>query len=345
MSKTKQPKWMTDESCFWHPKNRLTFLIAGIVVMLIGAAVFAFCFSIAFDYMTAPYKEEVEAKLVDIKEGVTEKWEYTESKEEARDPNKRATRTYRESIYSYHWKYYINDKPYIWETTESSGTAHKIGDTMNMKFWSADGEEYHRSWTGAVNNVLIFVAGVVTAVALLLILRIIISMIQTAIWNAGKKKRREEAENSFHGFNLQRHDGKTVRITDTAGEIFEGVCEYINSEYCEHEYGVNEDALEIVNFVFYRSNIAKLETIDKHEGAYGCFDQPFGKIEETNYQDGIDCIKDVLFDEAEVHVLRMLRCLEVHKAELSDEIKEAVKELSKTTGSTEIKEAAEKILS
>lgn len=91
MAKKKGPAWKTDPNSFWHPNTHAGVLIICSIVILVAAAVFAFCFSIDRDYITAPYKTEVEAKLVKITEGKQTRWEYAESKEEARNPNLRAT--------------------------------------------------------------------------------------------------------------------------------------------------------------------------------------------------------------------------------------------------------------
>lgn len=47
----------------------------------------------------------------------------------------------------------------------------------------------------------------------------------------------------------------------TDGAIFDGVCEHSSPDYCFHEYGVDEEALEIDNFIFYASQIKKIEKL------------------------------------------------------------------------------------
>ena len=106
--------------------------------------------------------------------------------------------------------------------------------------------------------------------------------------------------------NLGYYDGKRVRITDSEGEIFEGVAAYYNKDYCEHEYGRREPCLQIANFTFFRSDVKDIETI---RGQYAA---PFGRIEELNFQDGIDSIEDELFCEEDESVCRMLSCIEAH---------------------------------
>ncbi len=65
--------------------------------------------------------------------------------------------------------------------------------------------------------------------------------------------------------NLKKYDGKTVRLTTRDGEIFDGECGFSSAEYCLHEYGREEDALEIDGFLFYKSQIQKIEEITDGE--------------------------------------------------------------------------------
>ena len=65
--------------------------------------------------------------------------------------------------------------------------------------------------------------------------------------------------------NLKKYDGKTVRLTTRDGEIFDGECGFSSAEYCLHEYGREEDALEIDSFLFFKSQIQKIEEITDGE--------------------------------------------------------------------------------
>ena len=100
-----RPAWKTDPNSFFHPNTHTAFLIVCPIVIAIAAGVFALCFSFTYDFLTAPYHIKTEARLDKITSGVTEKWEYIEGKDEARNPNQRTTRTYQESVYSYHWTF------------------------------------------------------------------------------------------------------------------------------------------------------------------------------------------------------------------------------------------------
>ena len=179
MSK-KKPRYLTDRHYYGHPSNHMPYLVICTAALLIAAAVGALLLSMAWDYTTARYQLEVDAVLVDIREGTTEKWDYIEGKDEARTPAERATRTYTESVYSFDWEYEINGEKLIWTTSESSYTAHKLGDTMQMRLWSNDGTEYHRSYHGSTTILLTAVCAAVFAAALYIIVRIIIIKILIA---------------------------------------------------------------------------------------------------------------------------------------------------------------------
>ncbi|MBQ8957907.1 MAG: hypothetical protein IJ057_05330 [Bacteroidales bacterium] len=111
---------------------------------------------------------------------------------------------------------------------------------------------------------------------------------------------------------LKSFDNQCVRITDSDGCFFDGICSYNNADYNEHEFGRREGSLQIVNFLFYESDIKSIESLEEHTGPYGKFLDPFGKLEEMNVEDGLDSILDVLYCEENEHVLRMLRCLDYH---------------------------------
>ena len=102
--------------------------------------------------------------------------------------------------------------------------------------------------------------------------------------------------------NLSKYDKKLVRITDKFNDIYEGICYYNSFEYNEHEYGVNEDSLEILQFSFYESIIKKVEEIDSID--------KYGYIEKLIIEDDIDFIEDVLYSEEEENIYRLLLCIE-----------------------------------
>ena len=141
---------------------------------------------------------------------------------------------------------------------------------------------------------------------------------------------------------LRKYDGQCVRIIDRNGDAFDGICNYNNEDYDEHEFGRAEESLEIENFLFYRSDIQTIKSLENRNGLYGRFLNPYGKLEELTVEDGIDSIREVLFSEEKEHVCRLLRCLDNHLGGLScrAEVIEALKELASTAEDTELKDSA-----
>lgn len=177
-----------DKGWFFHPSNHFVILFVAIAVIVVSIGVFLFCSSYRWDYDRAELKADVTATLVKITEGETEKWDYIEGKDEARTPQERATRTYKESIFGYYWEYEINGKTDYWETTDVSGTAHEIGDTMELRFWSNDGETWHRTYYGSVTEGFVYLSIILFVVALYFVIRVIIVKICVA---SRKKKKRK----------------------------------------------------------------------------------------------------------------------------------------------------------
>ena len=61
--------------------------------------------------------------------------------------------------------------------------------------------------------------------------------------------------------NLKQYDNKCVKITDIDDNVFEGNSTFNDKEYNEHEYGRNEDSLQILNILFYESYIKDIEVL------------------------------------------------------------------------------------
>ena len=113
---------------------------------------------------------------------------------------------------------------------------------------------------------------------------------------------------------LKQYDGQCVRIDCVDGNVYDGICSYNDKEYDEQEYGRPEECLVMVNFLFFKSDIVAIESLENHTGPYGKFLDPFGKLEEMNVQDGLNSILDFLDCEDPEHILRMLRCLDYYFA-------------------------------
>lgn len=120
--------------------------------------------------------------------------------------------------------------------------------------------------------------------------------------------------------NLKKYDNKLVRIKCNDGKIYEGNCIYNSSDYTFHEFGRDEESLEIFHFLFYKDNIEKIDIIDN-------FTELFGEIEIETAND-IDLLEQALdFDEDDRHVYRILCYL--NTIEINDEIKGLLEKLIK----------------
>ena len=149
---------------------------------------------------------------------------------------------------------------------------------------------------------------------------------------------------------LRKYDGRCVRIVDSSGETFEGICAYNSKDYNEHAYGRCEDGLKILNFLFYRSDIKELSSLEQ-QGPYGRFSAAYGRFEELTIEGGIDSIEDVLFSEEPEHVYRLLLCLGRYFDPASglrfacpDETMLLLQKLLQTEGDALIREEAEKLI-
>lgn len=110
--------------------------------------------------------------------------------------------------------------------------------------------------------------------------------------------------------NLKTNDNTCVRIVDTDGNIYDGICQYYDAAYNEHEYDRDEDSLKIENFIFFQSDILEIHSLENHTGPYGKFLDPYGKLEEETIKEGMVFIEDVLMSEIDDHVMRLMNCLD-----------------------------------
>ena len=60
---------------------------------------------------------------------------------------------------------------------------------------------------------------------------------------------------------LEQYDGKHVRVTVDTGETFTGIADYCVPEFCLHEYGMEEAAVKIGEYLIYESEIVSVEEI------------------------------------------------------------------------------------
>ncbi len=63
------------------------------------------------------------------------------------------------------------------------------------------------------------------------------------------------------------YDGKLIRLTDDQGNTFTGEADAFSAEYAFHEYGREEEGIQIGEFVIYKSQIARVEILPTYEEA------------------------------------------------------------------------------
>ena len=101
--------------------------------------------------------------------------------------------------------------------------------------------------------------------------------------------------------DLNGFDGKIVSITTIDGVVFEGECLHNSDEYCEHEFGRNESSLQIDDFLFFESDIERVDVIEEKE-IYIWDDRPehLMKLDRkpfTMIEEGTKTIELRLYDE------------------------------------------------
>ena len=109
--------------------------------------------------------------------------------------------------------------------------------------------------------------------------------------------------------NLEKYDGKCVRIITTWGEEFEGVVSYDDKEYAFHEYGHHQEALRLPPIVFYKNEISDVISLEDVNGPFGHYSEKYGLLEKKCIEWGTDMIEEVLDSEDDSQILRMLACM------------------------------------
>ena len=103
--------------------------------------------------------------------------------------------------------------------------------------------------------------------------------------------------------NLKKYDNKCVRIIDTDDNIFGGNCIFNSREYNEHEYGMNEDSLQILNISFYKSYIKSIEIIKELRK------NEYTMLEELIVDSDKDFLDDALDMCNEIEKERLMLCI------------------------------------
>ena len=103
--------------------------------------------------------------------------------------------------------------------------------------------------------------------------------------------------------------------------------------------------------LFFKSDIREVTSLEDHQGPYGRFSSPYGKLEEMTVGDGIDMIEEMLFSEEPEHIYRLLLCLEDHLKSHDDKLFEEseglvdlLKGLMKMDVDAKIKEKAQALI-
>ncbi len=109
--------------------------------------------------------------------------------------------------------------------------------------------------------------------------------------------------------NIDKYDGKCVRIITTSGEVFEGVVSYEDKEYAFHEYGHDQEALYLTPIVFYKEDILTIISLENVNGPFGHYSEKYGLLEKMCLEWGTDFIEEVLESEDSSQILRMLACM------------------------------------
>ena len=110
--------------------------------------------------------------------------------------------------------------------------------------------------------------------------------------------------NSEPNMKLSKFDGKRVRILTVWGDELDGICQHNSADYNFHEFGKDEEGLQLSCLLLYKSDIKRIKELKKG------FPTPFGKLEEMTVEDDVDIIDEVLFCEEDESVLRLLACME-----------------------------------
>lgn len=106
---------------------------------------------------------------------------------------------------------------------------------------------------------------------------------------------------------LSKLDNKKVKLIDIEDIVFEGLATYDSSEYNYHEYGKDEESIDIGCMKFYKSIIKSIEEIDE-------FEKEYGEIEIEIAQDD-DLIEEQLSYEDD-NSIRLKNYIKDHEKEI-----------------------------
>ena len=112
--------------------------------------------------------------------------------------------------------------------------------------------------------------------------------------------------------NIKKYDNKCVKIIDTSNKIYEGICSYNSSEYNNHEYGKNEESIKILNIIFYKSDIKKIEINNNFSS------NRYGNLELLIIDSGMDFIEDAIDYGEKIHNDRLILCIKDNLDKFND---------------------------
>lgn len=113
--------------------------------------------------------------------------------------------------------------------------------------------------------------------------------------------------------DILQYDNKHVRITIFDGSVYEGIVTHNSASYDGHEFGREEEGLQMPSLLIYKDDIQSVESLENREdGPWGKFTGPFGRLEEESLfdPDGDPVLACEILDcEDPEHVIRMMRCI------------------------------------
>lgn len=151
---------------------------------------------------------------------------------------------------------------------------------------------------------------------------------------------------------LSKFDNKFISFIDENNNLIEGYCIYNNKDYTYHEYGVNEESIQIEYILFYKSQINKIKELKENNTPYSSFTEAYGYLEKMIIEAGPDIIEEVFEPEDDadnIHVYRLLLCIDDYiKKDLIEkqrlvQIKKLIEELITYNSDPKVNKIAKRI--
>ena len=129
---------------------------------------------------------------------------------------------------------------------------------------------------------------------------------------------------------LSKLDNKKVKLVDIENIVFEGLATYDSREYNYHEYGRDEECLQILNYLFFEDIIKKVTILENG------FTDDYGLLEKEIISEDIDWIIDATDYEDNDHICRIIRCLKASRKKNKNEMLSKLKEHLKYNNDEEV---------